>query len=143
VGKKLFFKKKVIDAETGEYITAIAFIPEPKDKEFAKVFKLFGERLLEDLANRQLTGGELKILAWFLAKTIELPIQSEMWIPVIYEKMAEEVRLNKDVVNRYVKRLVRKGYLEQLAPKRAVFRLKPEYVYKGYLVKLKEAEPDF
>jgi len=143
MSKKLFFKKGLIDPETGEYIVAVAFIPQPRDKAFTKVYELFGRKLIEDLANRVITGGEAKILLWFLAKTTELPVQSEMWIPIRYEKVAEEVQLNVDVVKRYVKRLVEKGYLEQFANRQTLFRLKPDYVYKGVLAKLKETEPDF
>lgn len=143
MGKRLFFKKMLIDAETGEYITAVAYIPEAKDRDFAKVYKLFSEKLLQDLAKGELTGGELRLLAWFLAKTVQLPVQSDMWIPVKYGDLAKEVQLHEVVVKRYIRRLVEKGYLEQFAPRRAVFRLKPDYVYKGVLTKLKEAEPDF
>lgn len=143
MGGKLFFKRQLIDASTGEYITAIAFIPEAKDKDFVKVFRLFSEKLLIDLAKKELTGAELKVLAWFLAKTVELPIQSDMWIPIRYQKLAEELGLHVETVRSCIKKLAEKGYLEQFAKRQTVFRLKPEYVYKGVLVKLKETEPDF
>jgi len=143
MGKKVVFKKELIDPATGEYITAIAFIPEPRDRDFAKVYKLFGEKLLEDLAKGELKGGELKILAWFLAETTKLPVQSDMWIPVSYEELANSINLDITTIKKYIKQLVQKGYLEQFKPRQTVFRLKPNYVYKGYLVKLKEVEPDF
>jgi len=143
MGKKVVFKKELIDPATGEYITAIAFIPEPRDRDFAKVYRLFGEKLLDDLAKGELKGGELKILAWFLAETIKLPVQTDLWILVDYEDLAKKVQLHKEVAKRYIKQLVQKGYLEQLKPRKTAFRLKPDYVYKGYLVKLKETEPDF
>jgi len=143
MGKKLFFKKELIDASTGEYLTAIVYIPEAKDKEFAKVYRLFSEKVVEDLVNRVITGGEAKILLWFLAKTVELPVQSDMWIPVDYKELGEIVGLHKDNVYKYIKQLVKKGYLEQYKNRQTVFRLKPDYVYKGVLVKYKEAEPDF
>jgi len=143
VSKKLFFKKEVIDPETGEYLEFIAFIPQPRDKNFTKVFRLFGEKVVEDLANGVLTGGEAKLLLWFLAKTTKLPIQADGWIPVSYEELAKEVQLNKDVVRKYIKKLMEKGYLEQFKNRHPTFRLKPDYVYRGVLAKLKEAEPDF
>jgi len=142
MGVKLAFKKMLIDPDTGEYLPFIAFVPEAKDKDFAKVFKLFSEKLLMDLTNKAITGGELKILAWFLAKTVELPFQSDMWIPVKYSQLAEEVQLHEKVVQQYIKKLVQKGYLEQFRNRQTIFRLKPEYVYKGVLVKLKESEPE-
>jgi len=141
--KKLLFKKKLIDAETGEYITAIAFIPEERDKDFAKVYKLFGDKILRDIAERKITGGQAIILLWFLAKTVELPIQSDMWIPIDYGDLAKEIKLSPRVIRMYVKQLVEKGYLEQFKKRHSTFRLKPDYVYKGILVKFKESQPDF
>jgi len=134
MAKKVFFKE-VIDADTGEVIKAVAYIPDVVDKGFSKVYELFSKKLFEDLANKVLSGGEAKILLWFLAETVKLPIQSDMWIPIKYEELAKEVQLNKDVVQKYVKQLVNKGYLEQFAKRHTTFRLKPEYVYKGVLVK--------
>jgi len=143
VSKKLFFKKEVLDPETGEYLEFIAFIPQPKDKNFTKVFRLFGDKVVEDLANGILTGGEAKLLLWFLAETTKLPVQSAGWIPVKYEELAKTTSLGVDTVRKYIKKLVEKGYLEQFQKGQKVFRLKPNYVYRGILAKLKEAEPDF
>jgi len=143
MGSKLFFKKGLIDPETGEYIVAVAFIPQPRDKGFAKVYELFERKLVEDLANGVLTGAEAKLLLWFLAKTTKLPVQADGWIAIRYEKVAEELKLHTITVAKAVRKLIEKGYLEQFAPRQTLFRLKPDYVYKGVLAKLKETEPDF
>ena len=140
---KLFFKKGLIDPETGEYVVAVAFIPQPRDKGFAKVYELFERKLVEDLANGVLTGAEAKLLLWFLAKTTKLPVQADGWMFVSYEEIAKEVGLHVVSVKKSIRKLIEKGYLEQKERRQKVFRLKPDYVYKGILAKLKEAEPDF
>ena len=140
MAKKVVFKKELLDPATGEVITAIAYIPQPKDEEFCKVYRLWGDEIVKDLANRVISGGEAKILLWFLAETTKLPPQSEMWIPVKYEELAEKVQLNKDVVQKYVKQLVKKGYLEQFSQRHTTFRLRPAYVYKGVLAKIQDVD---
>ena len=140
---KLFFKKGLIDPETGEYVVAVAFIPQPRDKGFTKVYELFERKLVEDLANGVLTGAEAKLLLWFLAKTTKLPVQADGWMFVSYEEIAKEVGLHVVSVKKSIRKLIEKGYLEQKERRQKVFRLKPDYVYKGILAKLKEAEPDF
>ena len=126
------FKKEVIDPNTGEVIQAVAFIPEYKDKDFAKIYKLFSKRLLEDLGT---INGEAKLLFWLIAKTLELPIQSDLWIPVDYKEVAEDIGVSVISVKRYFKKLLDLGYIEQFRPRNTTFRIKPEYLYKGVLSK--------
>jgi len=129
------FKKEVIDPETGEVIEAVAFIPEAKDKDFVKIYKLFSKRLLEDLGT---INGEAKLLFWLIARTMELPVQSDLWIPVDYQEVARELKVSKRSVMSYFKKLLELGYIEQFRPRNATFRIKPDYLYKGILSKYKE-----
>ena len=129
------FQKEVIDANTGEVIKAVAFIPEAKDRGFVKVFKLFGKKVLEDLGA---LNGEAKLLIWFLAKTLELPVQSDLWIPVDYKEVAKELKISEVSVKRYTKKLIDLGYLEQFKNRHTTFRLNPDFIYKGVLTKYKE-----
>ena len=128
------FKKEVIDPNTGEIIQAVAFIPEYKDKDFAKIYKLFSKKLLEDLGT---INGEAKLLFWLIAKTLELPTQSDLWIPVDYKEVAKELNVAVISVKKYFKRLLELGYIEQFRPRNTTFRIKPEYLYKGILSKYK------
>jgi len=128
------FKKEVIDPNTGEIIQAVAFIPEYKDKDFAKIYKLFSKKLLEDLGT---INGEAKLLFWLIAKTLELPVQSDLWIPVNYEEIAKELNVSKRSVMSYFKKLLELGYIEQYQRRQKIFRIKPEYLYKGILSKYK------
>ena len=128
------FKKEVVDPNTGEIIGAVAFIPEHKDKDFAKIYKLFSKKLLEDLGT---INGEAKLLFWLIAKTLELPTQSDLWIPVDYKEVAKELGITDRAVRKYIKRLKELGYIEQFRPRNTTFRIKPEYLYKGILSKYK------
>lgn len=134
---KRFFKQNVIIEDTGEVKEMIAIIPEAKDKKYTKVFELFSRKLLEDL---KIINGEAKLLMWFLAKTVELPYQSDMWIPVDYNKLSVELMVHKEVIKRYIKKLKQMGYIEQFQTRQKIFRIKPDFVYKGILQKYKEDE---
>ncbi len=126
------FRKEVIDPNTGEIIEAVAFIPEHRDKDFAKIYKLFSKKLLEDLGT---INGEAKLLFWLIAKTLELPIQSDLWIPVDYNEVAKELNVSVVSIKRYFKRLLDLGYIEQYQKRQKIFRIKPDYLYKGILSK--------
>ena len=126
------FRKEVIDPNTGEIIEAVAFIPEHRDKDFAKIYKLFSKKLLEDLGT---INGEAKLLFWLIAKTLELPIQSDLWIPVDYNEVAKELNVSVVSIKRYFKSLLDLGYIEQYQKRQKIFRIKPDYLYKGILSK--------
>jgi len=126
----MIMRKTLVDPNTGEVLEGYVIIPEMRDNGFVKVFRAFTEKLLQDLRSMN---SELKILNWMLAKTMELPIQSEMWVPVLYEDVAEETGLKLRTVKRGFASLRNKGYLEQFAPRRPVYRIRPSYLYKGNL----------
>ena len=129
------FKKEIIDPNTGEIIEAVAFIPEHKDREeYVKLFKLFSQRLLEDLGT---INGEAKLLFWLIAKTVELPKQGDLWIPVDYKEVAGELNVSKRSVMSYFRRLLNLGYIEQFRPRNTTYRIKPDFLYKGILSKYK------
>jgi len=125
-------KMDLVNPETGEVIEAIVYVPRDKDDQFVKVYKLLGSKVLEDLRS---LSGEAKLLLWFIAKTLELPVQSDLWIPVTFREVAKDLGTSEVSVKRYFKRLVEKGYLEQYAPRKTVYRVKPEYLYRGSLTR--------
>jgi len=139
MGAFLSNKKVLFDLETASFVEAVAVIPEAKDREeFVKVYKLFSEKVLLDLSS---LGYEAKVLLWLLAKTLEQPFQSEMWIPVSYGEVAKDIGLSEVSVKRYFKKLLELGYVEQFRRRQTIFRLRPEFVYKGVLVRYKESLP--
>lgn len=138
MGAVLNKKKTLFDLETADVVEAVAIIPEAKDKDFAKVYKLFSEKALLSLASM---GYETKLLIWFLAQTVKLPQQSDMWIPVDYEEVAKEIGVSVVSLKRYVRKLLALGFIEQFKRRQTIFRLKPEFVYKGILVKYVESLP--
>jgi len=140
MGALLNRRKILLDLETANVVEAVAIIPEIKDKEFAKVYKLFSEKVLLSLASM---GYEAKLLVWFLAQTVKLPQQSDMWILVDYEQVAKEIGVSTVSVKRYVKKLLELGFIEQFKKRQTVFRLRPELVYKGILVRYMESFSEF
>jgi len=131
-----FFKKPVIEIDTGRVIQTIAFIPDIKDEDFLKIFPLFGKKILQDLG---LLHGEIRFLVWLIAKTIELPYQSDLWIPISYEDVAKDLGITVRSVKTYTKKLLELGYIEQFKRRHSTFRLKPDFFYKGNLKKYKIA----
>ena len=136
---KLTFQKEVIDKETGEVIKAVAVIPEVRDKDFVKIYKFFSEKLLQDLGS---INGEAKLLFWLIAKTVNLPIQSDLWVQVDYNAVAKELGTNERTVRRYFKKLLEKDYIEQFKARQTAFRIKPDLLYKGNLSKYKADQMD-
>lgn len=128
--KRMFYKQDVILVETGEVIQAVAVIPEVKDKNFAKVFKLFSEKVLQDLG---IVNGEAKLLLWFIAKTVDQEVQGDMWIILDYEKVAKEIGVSIATLYNYLSKLKKLGYIEQAKPRNSIYRLKPDFMYKGVL----------
>lgn len=133
------FKKEMIDPTTGEVIDVIAIVPEARDKLFVKIFPLLGEKVIEEM---KIVNGEMKLFLWFLAKTIENPIQSEMWIPIDRKKVSEEIGISIDSVNKCLKKLLDMKYIEQYKKRTSVYRICPELVYKGSLVKYQHKETE-
>ena len=133
--EKVYFKKEVMDTETGEIIEAIGFIPTSKDKNFVKVYKVFGEQVLKDL---KAMNGETKLLLWFISKTLDLPIQSELWIPINYNEIAKELNTTERTIKNYIKKLLELNYIEQFEKRTKVFRVNTNYIYKGKLTEYKK-----
>jgi hypothetical protein len=127
---------ELVDTTTGEVVNAIAYVPEARDKGFVKLYKLLSSKLLEDLGS---LNGEARLLLWFIAKTLELPVQSDMWIPITFEEVAKDLKVSTRTIRSYIKRLLKLGYIEQYRKKHLTFRVKPDFLYKGSLVKYKEA----
>lgn len=130
--KNYAFKKEVIDASTGEVIEAVAFIPEVRDRNFVKLYKVFSEKILNDLCG---LNGEAKLLCYLMAKTMDLPMQSDLWIPINYEVVANELGVSVRTLKGYFKRLKELGYIDQFKSRNTVFRIRPEFLYKGNLSK--------
>lgn len=130
-------EKEVLDTETGEVYKVIGLLPEARDKDFLKVYKLFSEKVLQDLGSMN---GETRLLMWFIAQSINLPTQSEMWIPIDYLEVAKEIGVSKRSMHFYIKKLIELGYIEQYSKRQRIFRLKPDFVYRGILTKFKEDE---
>ncbi len=132
-------KEELVNTETGEVVEAVTFIPEVQDKNFAKVFQTYSKKFLEDMG---IINGESKLFMWFLAKTIENEFQGDGWIYISYKEIAKDFEVHIVTIKNYIKRLKKLGYIQQIEKNKTVFRINPDFVYKGYLWKHKKETID-
>jgi hypothetical protein len=139
-GKKRF---KGLITEDGEvlYIDLIlnAFIPNPpKDKE--PYIKVYGEKLLELIVQKKLKNSTLNVFLWFMGKTGK-DLWNNDWINVDYNEIANELGITYRSVKNAIKELKELKIIVQWRPRQTVFRLNPEYCFKGGVIakeKMKE-----
>jgi hypothetical protein len=116
----------------------------PRDKGFAKVFKLFAGSLLYDLCSMN---AEAPVLLWLLAKSVDAKIDGGGWITVDQATVLRETGLSLRSLRRGLARL-RDGfprggqrphrYIEQQAPRSNVWRIRPDMVFVGTLKKYED-----
>jgi hypothetical protein len=143
-GKNLRFKGLI--TEDGEVIPIElmfdAFIPRnPKDKE--PYVKVYGEKVLEVIRTKKLKASELEVFMWFIGKSSRKNYWANEWINVDYKELGKELDLNPDTVRRAIKTLIKLKFIVQWKPRKTVFRLNPDYCFKGGVVskqKVKEEE---
>ena len=116
-----------------------AFIPSnPKDRE--PYTKVYGEKVLEVLRTKRLRGSELNVFLWFMGKTGK-DLWNNDWINVDYNEIANELGITYRSVKNAIKELKELKIIVQWRPRQTVFRLNPEYCFKGGVIakeKMKE-----
>ncbi|SMO85442.1 replication protein (RepL) [Balnearium lithotrophicum] len=143
-GKNLRFKGLI--TEDGEVIPIElmfdAFIPRsPKDKE--PYVKVYGEKVLDVIRSKKLKASELEVFMWFIGKSSNKNYWANEWITVDYGDLAKELNLSLITVKRAIKVLLKLKFIVQWKPRKTVFRLNPDYCFKGGAVskqKVKEEE---
>jgi len=116
----------------GEARTVVAFIPEVKDKNFIKVYKLFTSQVLEDL---EYLNGALSLLFWFMDKVQDLMVNDD---PIVYleaKNVEKELQVSRTTLYKYLKLLKDKDYIEQIQNRSHVYRVNPSMIFKGTLDK--------
>jgi hypothetical protein len=114
-----------------------AFIPSnPKDRE--PYTKVYGEKVLEVLRTKRLRGSELNVFLWFIGKND----WGNEWIPVNYKKLANELNISVITVKKAIKTLLELKWLIQFSPRQTVFRLNPEFVYRGGIISKIQTEKE-
>lgn len=122
--------KKLVDLQTGEVLRSICIIPEERDGEFVKVFRLFTEKVIKDLRT---IGKAINTLMWFIDRIQDLPPNSDPVVVALPEVIAKELGISKRTVKRHLRVLKEYGYIEQIKKRHYVYRVNPRMVFKGVL----------
>ena len=121
--------KKV--ANPGETVQTLTLMPrDEQDRDFTKVFTVFATKVLEDLGTMNV---EAKILLWMLSQRAIMPMQASGYIDCPQELLGYAMGVTREAVNRGMKKLKEKGYIEQRRAKSATWRIKPELCFRGSL----------
>ena len=126
-----------IVTKDGEFLplefTLKAFIPRnPRDKE--PYTKVYGEKVLEVIRDKKLKASELEVFLWFVAKNSNKDNWNNEWINVDYEELAKELGFSKWTVKMAIKTLLKLKFIVQWKPRKTVFRLNPNYCFRGGVV---------
>lgn len=133
MAKKVYREKETIVCDEKGKIkqrTIEAWAIAKGDQKFTKTFDLFHTKILEELG---VMNGEAKLLLYLLALTKNLPINTHGWISLDYQTAIEDLKTTDRTLFRYLEKLLNLGYIEQKKNKQTIFRIKPEYVYRGVL----------
>lgn len=118
-------------ANIGEVVQTVTLLPrEDHDRNYTKVFSLFASKVLEDLGSMNV---EAKILLWMLSQRAMMPLQGSGYIDCPQEMLGYALGVTREAVNRGMKKLKEKGYIEQRRAKSPTWRIVPELCYRGSL----------
>lgn len=128
---KVIGKRDLVDPATGEVVQTITLLPRSEDREpYVKVFKLFASKVLEDLGTMNV---ECKILLWMLSQRALMRMQASGWTDCPQDLLGFHIGVTRVAVNKAMKRLKEKGYIEQRRPKSQTWRIKPDLCFRGSL----------
>jgi hypothetical protein len=127
------------DEKTGEILAeedkVVIFGKKPYfDKGFVKLFVAFLRDMLED---EEVLKGPVRLFLY----AVELMDYNSLQVTIVPQKAMKDLDISKDTFYRWLKVLLRKGYMEKIAVN--VYRLRPYSVIKGQMSKALESEPDF
>lgn len=121
----------------GEFIpiefTALVYNPRgPRDKE--PYTKVYGEKILELIRDKKLKASELEVFLWFVGKNSNKDSWNNEWITVDYGELAKELGFSEWTVKMAIKTLLKLKLIVQWKPRKTVFRLNPDYCFKGGVI---------
>lgn len=120
-------KKEVVDLETGEVYTVISLIPEAKDQDFTKVFKLCSEKVLLDFKK---TPGCV-LLLFFIMNQLQYDDDRFYMHPKDaikacgFSEKSFYTYVNLLIANQYIFKTDRKHW----------YRINPEMIFRGSVVR--------
>jgi len=136
MGKSVYYKKELLDTETGELVKATVFVRVwgKPDKGFTKLFDVFVEQLVLD---DDIAGKAIRLLLYMIRK---LPRDS-LEVALVPREVMEELKISESTYYKWLKILMNKGIIEKRA--RNIYRLKPYTIIRGTMEKVLEDEAGF
>ena len=101
------------------------------DKDFIKIFKLFSEKCLEDFG---VLNGELKLLLYMMSQLQNEPMNTDDWMHLETKVILKELNTTEPTYYKYLKSLKDLKYIEQKINRTPIWRINPNYAYRGDLV---------
>lgn len=128
---KIVKRGELMDPKSGEIVETITILPSSDDRvPYTKVYRLFASKVLEDLGTMNV---EAKVLLWMLSQRAMMPIQASGFIDCPQEMLAYAIGCKRLAVNKAMKNLREKGYIEQRRPKSQTWRIRPDLCFRGSL----------
>ena len=122
---------KLVNIETGEVVSVIGIIPEVRDANFVKVFKVLTERVLKDL--KAGINGAVYTLFWFIDQIHDMKPNQEPVVIANPEDIAEALGKSRRTIERHLKLLIEHGYITQIMNRQFMYLINPEMIFKGHL----------
>lgn len=132
--------EQLVNPKTGEVVNTIALIPETRDKDFVKVFKLMTTKVIKDL--KAGIDGAVFTLLWFIDRIQGLEPNQDPIVVVDPKDIAEDLGIGKRTVYYHLNLLKKHGYIEQIKNRQHIYRVNPMMIYKGTLKKYFDKQSD-
>lgn len=129
--KKKAQVEKYVNLETGEVVSVIGIIPEQRDANFVKVFKVLTERVIRDL--KAGINGAVYTLFWFIDQIQDMKPNQEPIVIANPEDIAEALGKSRRTIERHLQLLIEHDYIEQIMNRQFMYLVNPELIFKGVL----------
>lgn len=130
--------KSLVDPKSGKEIPIISVIPEARDKDFIKIFKLMSMKVLKDLQAG--LNGATDTLWWIIDHVMEFKPNEEPIVWIDPQLVAKDLKISPETVKKHVKKLKKFKYIEQIRPRHYNYKLNPNFIYKGSVVQYFEKQ---
>ena len=120
-------------------ITAIIGKPAQweKDGNFLKIYPAFLKTFLDQMG---ITDSRLSLVMYIMNEAIHLQINGDNAIFLDCNKAAKVIKVSVASIYRGIKSLVDCSFLKQINPRQSVYRINPEMVYRGNLIRYYQKE---
>jgi DNA-binding MarR family transcriptional regulator len=119
------------NTETERRETLVLGLPSD-EKDFLKIYPLFIEVLEEDL---KLKNGRLRLFLWFVSQIKDIKPNAEPLVVANQKEMTEALDVDLRTIQRYLRELLKKGYISRYKGIRSAYVVNPTLIYKGSVSK--------